>query len=158
MFNYSNIYYYRYNPKGLGKLPVYDQYPLMLPLDIRGPFCLGINLHWIPTPLRIQFIQVVLAMQEKSINKNMFRLWYNTVKYQPALQFSLMAIRKYYINRCSGAQLIPNEEWENLPLAWEVRYRARFMKQVGINISTPKQTTGVAEGKRTQTQPTQPSF
>lgn len=158
MFNYSNIYYYRYNPKGLGKLPVYDQYPLMLPLDIRGPFCLGINLHWIPTPLRLQFIQVVLAMQEKSINKNMFRLWYNTIKYQPALRFSLMAIRKYYINRCSGAQLIPNEEWENLPLAWEVRYRARFMKQVGLNISTPKQTTGVAEGKRTQTQPTQPSF
>ena len=158
MFNYSNIYYYRYNPKGLGKLPVYDQYPLMLPLDIRGPFCLGINLHWIPTPLRLQFIQVVLAMQEKSINKNMFRLWYNTIKFQPALQFSMMAIRKYYINRCSATQLIPNEEWENLPLAWEVRYRARFMKMVGVNVTTPGVGGGVAEGKRSPTQPTQPSI
>lgn len=157
MFNYTSIYYYRYNPKGLGKLPIYDQYPLMLPLDIRGPFCLGINLHWIPIPLRLQFIQVVLAMQEKSINKNMFRLWYQTIKTQPALQFSLMAIRKYYINRCSGVQLIANEEWENLPLAWEVRYRARFMKQVGLNVTAP-QTKAVAEGRRSPTQPTQPSL
>ena len=130
MFNYSNIYYYRYNPKGLGKLPIFDQYPLMIPLDIRGSIMMGINMHWIPGPLRLKFLEVILAMQEKSINKNIFRLWYNTVKYQPALQFSLVAVRKYYLSRCSGVHIIPNEEWANLPLAWEVRYRARYMRQL----------------------------
>jgi hypothetical protein len=151
-FTYSNIYYYRYNPKGLGKLPVFDMYPLMLPLDIRGPLMLGINLHWIPVPLRFQFIQVVLAMQEKSINKNAFRLFYNTVKSQPALSFALMAVRKYYIGRCAGVQLIPNEDWNNLPMVWETRYRARFMKQI-----TPIHEN-VPRGPITPTTPTKPTF
>lgn len=99
---------------------------------------MGINMHWIPGPLRMKFLEVILSMQEKSINKNIFRLWYNTVKYQPALQFSLVAVRKYYLSRCSGVQIIPNEEWSNLPLAWEIRYRARYMRQI-----TPKAKTSM---------------
>ncbi len=163
MFNYSNIYYFRYTPKGIGKLPIWDQFPLMIPLDIRGPFCLGLNIHWIPVPLRLKFISLVNAMLEKSINKNMFRLWYQTIKSQPPLTFSLMAIRKYYISRCSGVQLIPNTEWENLSLSWNLRYKARFMRQVNQNyysnlkwvemMNRPK-----TKSTLTQTQPTQPSF
>ena len=69
MFTYSNIYYYRYNPKGLGKLPVFDQFPLMLPLDVRGATCLGINLHWIKKAHQQEFLEEVDKILLKSKGK-----------------------------------------------------------------------------------------
>lgn len=65
MFQYNQIYYFRYMPKGYGKLPIFDQLPLVLPLLVRGPVMMGINLHWIPGPLRYKFIQWTIALYNK---------------------------------------------------------------------------------------------
>ena len=117
-------------PLGYLKLPVFDQYPLVLPLNIMGASMLAINLHWIPAPLRVQFINVVVQMYERYPMKDAFRLWYNTFKSNPALSFALIAVRRYYIGRCSSIKEIPAEHWHELPAVWNTLYKARYLRRV----------------------------
>ena len=133
-FTYSNIFYYEYSPiSEPSKLPLFDRFPLVIFLEIHGQTATGINLHWIPVPLRVKFVALIMEMQAKSFNKNMFRLWYNMIKYNPALSFTLIAIRKYYISHCYNVQVIPSSEWGELPTAWAVRYKARYMRRAISN-------------------------
>ena len=45
-----------YDPKGKKKLPYYDTFPLVLPLEKYNDGFLGINLHYLPIPLRIRLL------------------------------------------------------------------------------------------------------
>jgi len=45
-----------YNPKFKKKLPYYDTFPLVLPLETYGDGFLGLNLHYLPIPLRIKLL------------------------------------------------------------------------------------------------------
>lgn len=131
MFTYSNIYYMRYTC--VTSPHVFDQLPLIIPLEIRGPHMIAINLHWIPGALRSRFVQLIVEMQRKSINQNMFRLWYRMIKYQPQLSFTLSAIRKYYISHCTNVRMIPQDQWDTLTMVSQSLYRARFMQRSGYN-------------------------
>lgn len=127
MFTYSKIYYFRYTPIDLNKIHIYDQYPLAIPLEIRGNISLCLNLHWIPGALRNKMIQVICEMRNKSINENMFRLWYRNIKYNPPLHFALGAIRKYYNSHCTNIKEVP-DEWETLTIT-SALYRARYLQR-----------------------------
>ena len=53
-FGKLNMFFY--SPKYKDKLPYYDRFPLVLPLEsFRGGF-LGINLHYLPIPLRTRLL------------------------------------------------------------------------------------------------------
>lgn len=45
-----------YDPKHKKKLPYYDTFPLVLPLENYADGFLGINLHYLPIPLRIRLL------------------------------------------------------------------------------------------------------
>ena len=45
-----------YNPKFKKKLPYYDTFPLVLPLETYNDGFLGLNLHYLPIPLRIKLL------------------------------------------------------------------------------------------------------
>jgi len=45
-----------YNPKFKKKLPYYDTFPLVLPLETYSDGFLGLNLHYLPIPLRIKLL------------------------------------------------------------------------------------------------------
>ena len=45
-----------YDPKFKKKLPYYDTFPLVLPLEKYSDGFLGINLHYLPIPLRIKLL------------------------------------------------------------------------------------------------------
>ena len=45
-----------YDPKHKKKLPYYDTFPLVLPLETYSDGFLGINLHYLPIPLRIKLL------------------------------------------------------------------------------------------------------
>lgn len=165
MFLYNNVYYFRYFPRGYGKLNIFDQYPLVLPLSITGPIIMGINLHWIPVPLRLKFIQWTIALYQKGAPptpvvqpattiegeelpgttpppppptrlNSTFRLWYRIVKNTPAIAFATVAVRKYYIGRCSSVQIVEPEFWDDLPTLWAAKYRARYLRKSISNPST----------------------
>jgi hypothetical protein len=132
MFTYNNVYYFRYAPATIEKIHIYDQYPLVIFLEIKGQVALGVNTHWIPGPLRAKFIQVILEMRNKCITESLFHLWYRTIKYTPQLSFALGAIRKYYLSHCSNIKIIPQEQWDTLTLSHSL-YKGRYLQRSNYN-------------------------
>ena len=49
-----------YDPKLKAKLPYYDTFPLVLPLEPYSDGFLGINLHYLPIPLRIRLLDELM--------------------------------------------------------------------------------------------------
>ena len=45
-----------YDPKHKKKLPYYDTFPLVLPLENYPDGFLGINMHYLPIPLRVKLL------------------------------------------------------------------------------------------------------
>ena len=45
-----------YNPKTKDVLPYYDTFPLVLPLETYNDGFLGLNLHYLPIPLRVKLL------------------------------------------------------------------------------------------------------
>ena len=53
-FGKLNMFFY--DPKLKQKLPYYDTFPLILPIEQYSDGFLGINLHYLPIPLRIRLL------------------------------------------------------------------------------------------------------
>ena len=53
---YGKLNMFFYNPKFKKKLPYYDTFPLVLPLETYSDGFLGLNLHYLPIPLRIKLL------------------------------------------------------------------------------------------------------
>ncbi|NCP97707.1 hypothetical protein GW796_05630 [archaeon] len=130
MIEYSKIYYGKYFPRGFGKLHIYDSKPLFLPLRIIGRSMIVMNLHWIPGPLRYKLCLLLKNIYDRTEPKEAFRVTYQLLKNNPALVFTMPAIRRYYLNGLSNLIEIPGENWEDLPLLSNSKYRARYLKQI----------------------------
>ena len=53
---YGRLNMFFYDPKLKAKLPYYDRFPLVLPLERYSDRFLGINFHYLPIPLRIRLL------------------------------------------------------------------------------------------------------
>ena len=53
---YGRLNMFIYDPKWKKKLPYYDTFPLVLPIERYPDGFLGINLHYLPIPLRIRLL------------------------------------------------------------------------------------------------------
>ena len=53
---YGKLNMFFYDPKHKKKLPYYDTFPLVLPLETYNDGFLGLNLHYLPIPLRIKLL------------------------------------------------------------------------------------------------------
>jgi len=53
---YGKLNMFVYDPKHKKKLPYYDTFPLVLPLETYPDGFLGINMHYLPIPLRIKLL------------------------------------------------------------------------------------------------------
>ena len=53
---YGKLNMFFYDPKHKKKLPYYDTFPLVLPIEKYPDGFLGINMHYLPIPLRIRLL------------------------------------------------------------------------------------------------------
>ncbi|SVB28860.1 uncharacterized protein METZ01_LOCUS181714 [marine metagenome] len=53
---YGRLNMFTYNPKHRKTLPYYDTFPLVLPLEKYPDGFLGINMHYLPIPIRIRLL------------------------------------------------------------------------------------------------------
>ena len=53
---YGKLNMFVYDPKFKKKLPYYDTFPLVLPLETYTDGFLGINFHYLPIPLRVKLL------------------------------------------------------------------------------------------------------
>ena len=79
-FGRLNMFFY--SPKHKDKLPYYDRFPLVLPLErYRGGF-MGINMHYLPIPLRTSLLDKLyeFSSNDKFDNTTRLTATYNRVR------------------------------------------------------------------------------
>ena len=63
---YGKLNMFFYDPKHKKTLPYYDTFPLVLPLETYNDGFLGLNLHYLPIPLRIRLLDGLVDYSNKS--------------------------------------------------------------------------------------------
>ena len=63
---YGKLNMFFYDPKFKKKLPYYDTFPLVLPLEIYNDGFLGINFHYLPIPLRVKLLDKLVDYTNSS--------------------------------------------------------------------------------------------
>lgn len=67
----GKMYFFYYDPKTKAKLPVYDRFPLVFPIEMYGDGFLGLNLHYLSTGEREVFLNRLMAFTNNDkINKS----------------------------------------------------------------------------------------
>ena len=71
-----------YDPKLKKKLPYYDTFPLVLPLERYNDGFLGLNFHYLPIPLRMRLLDRVVDFSNntKFDDSTILRVSYNQLK------------------------------------------------------------------------------
>ena len=56
---FNRLHFFRYDPKTKAKLPYYDMFPLVMPIDTAKGGFLGINFHYLPIPARMKLLEAL---------------------------------------------------------------------------------------------------
>ena len=100
---------FRYNPKLRAKLPYYDIFPLVLPLEpIKGGF-MGMNFHYLPPLLRFRLLERMQARasDRRFDSKTRFEVAYDDVK---NIKIVKPTIKKYLYAYCQTGFLRINAD------------------------------------------------
>lgn len=124
----GKLYLFGYDPKWKAKLPYYDAFPLIFPFAVKGDRVWGINLHYLPFPMRAALMDELYGLVDnrfKNDNKKL-RLSYEILNGAARFKAFRPCIKSYLANHfMSKFLLIPYEQWDVamfLPLA-------RFQKE-----------------------------
>ncbi len=63
---YGRLNMFFYDPKFKKKLPYYDTFPLVLPIEKYSDGFLGINFHYLPIPLRVKLLDRLVDFSNNS--------------------------------------------------------------------------------------------
>ena len=74
----GRMYHFRYDPKWKDKLPYWDTFPLVIPVDVYSGGFSGLNLHYLPPRLRVKLFDALTAvLSEDGLNERAkFRITY----------------------------------------------------------------------------------
>ena len=119
----GKMYLFAYDPKWKEKLPYYDAFPLIFPFRVSGDRIWGVNVHFLPLPLRAQLMDALYSLVDnrfKNDNKKL-RISYEILNSAAKFRAFKPCIRSYLSSQFrSKFLLIPYEQWEIamfLPLA-----------------------------------------
>ena len=75
----GRMYHFRYDPKWKVKLPYWDTFPLVIPIDSYSDGFDGLNLHYLPVKLRAKLFDALTSvLTDKGLNeKARFKLTYS---------------------------------------------------------------------------------
>ncbi len=80
--HFGRLNMFIYSPRDAKKLPYYDTFPLVLPLEQYSDGFLGINFHYLPIPLRIRLLDRIVDFSSNTLfnEKTILNVTYNKVK------------------------------------------------------------------------------
>lgn len=112
----GSMYFYMYDPKTKEQLPYYDLFPLCIPIELVESGFYGLNLHYLPIPLRAKLfyslLQTIKSEQFDSTTK--FNANYQTLKQSVRFKPFKACLKRYLFNHVvSKAVLIHPNDWES---------------------------------------------
>ena len=111
----GRMYHFRYDPKWKVKLPYWDTFPLVIPIDSYGDGFDGLNLHYLPVRLRAKLFDALTSvLTDKGLNETArFKLTYSLLSGAKRYRLFKPTYKRYLYSKVkSRFLLIPPEEWQ----------------------------------------------
>jgi len=114
-FLIGGLYFFYYSAKYGDKLPYWDAFPLVLPLERYGDGFLGMNLHYLPPKIRAGFMDKLMnfAIYDDNDEIKRLRITYDIISASRRYKEFRPCIKRYlYQNIASKMLKVESNEWE----------------------------------------------
>jgi hypothetical protein len=111
----GSMYMFQYDPKTKDKLPYYDRFPMIFPVDLAKGGFYGINLHYLPHRLRARLMDELYkyATNDKFDEKTKLAITYKVLKGASKLRLYKPCFKRYlYQHLQSNFVYIYPSEWD----------------------------------------------
>lgn len=130
----GGMYLYLYDPKTKDKLPFYDMYPLVMPIEMYTDGFLGLNLHYLPPLARISLLKALIDIDEgyKYKNNQKLSVSYELLRrYANQFKGSDACVKRYLFSHVRSSFFqVENVDWEKaalLPLQrWKINTNKKY--------------------------------
>ena len=109
------MFMFLYDPKHKKTLPYYDSFPLIIAVGPADGGFIGLNLHYLPIPLRAKFLDALMdtTNNKKYDNSTKFALSYNMLKSASKMKYFKPCYKHYLTKHVRGKlAFVPAPEWE----------------------------------------------
>ncbi len=111
----GRMYAYHYRPKGEDTLPIWDQFPLVLPMEIYGDGWLGLNLHYLDPGNRLALLELLhdFITNTKYDDSTRFKLSYSVLNGIKKYEIMKPCIKRYLLAYMESPMIyIEPDQWE----------------------------------------------
>jgi len=118
-FRIGGLFFFTYDPKGKDKLPYYDRFPLVIPLEMYPDGFLGLNLHYLPVDYRMAFLGKLqdYAVQGASGEMMSLRVSYDILNASRGVREFKPCLKRYLHGHVMSKMVaVPPDEWDNAVL------------------------------------------
>ena len=135
----GKMYFYSYNPKWKDKLPWYDTFPLVFPIERYPDGFLGLNFHYLaPKHRAILMDQLkVFANNKKYDETTKLKLTYNMLKGFTKIKRARPTVHRYLNSKINSKFVLINaDEWEVALFLPVERFKKANKKKVWAHSGT----------------------
>ena len=111
----GSMYMFFYDPKTREQLPYYDSFPLIIAVGPAEGGFYGMNLHYLPIPLRAKFLDSLMDVtnNKKYDETTKFAVSYNFLKRSAKMKYFQPCFKHYLTKQVEGnLAYVPPPEWE----------------------------------------------
>ena len=129
----GKMYFYSYDPKHKDKLPWYDTFPLVFPIERYNDGFLGLNFHYLaPKDRAILMDQLkIYANNKKYDETTKLKLTYNMLKGFTKIKRAKPTVHRYLTSKIKSKFVLVNaDEWEVALFLPVERFRKASKKEV----------------------------
>jgi hypothetical protein len=113
----GKMFFFEYDPKHKNKLPIYDRFPLVFPIERYSDGFLGLNLHYLGVGQRVAILGQLqkFASAKNMTEKSRLRLSYDLLSRTKYISTLEPCIKRYLSGhvRSDFIEIVP-EEWEKV--------------------------------------------
>ena len=108
----GKMYFYSYNPKWKDKLPYYDTFPLVFPIEKYGDGFLGLNFHYLPPKHRAILMDQLKAFanNNKYDETTRLQLTYNMLKGFTKIKRARPTVHRYLSSKFNSKFVLVNAD------------------------------------------------
>jgi len=129
----GKMYFYSYDPKHKDKLPWYDTFPLVFPIERYNDGFLGLNFHYLaPKDRAILMDQLKMYANNKKYDETTkLKLTYNMLKGFTKIKRAKPTVHRYLTSKIKSKFVLVNaDEWEAALFLPVERFRKASKKEV----------------------------
>jgi len=129
----GKMYFYSYDPKHKDKLPWYDTFPLVFPIERYNDGFLGLNFHYLaPKDRAILMDQLKMYANNKKYDETTkLKLTYNMLKGFTKIKRAKPTVHRYLTSKIKSKFVLVNaDEWEVALFLPVERFRKASKKEV----------------------------